>query len=266
MATSRSIPYKNTSICYNDHGHGPAVVLLHGFTESQAIWDGFTPELATKFRVITIDLPGHGGSGMLGDIHRMEEMAEAVKAVLDHLKVTKSIFVGHSMGGYVALAFMRMFPEGVSGLCLFHSTAAADSVEAAANRDKAIAVIRSDRKDFLLQFVPSLFAPANRESLQPLIEELIREAQKMPAEAIIAAQEGMKRRPDCLEVLKNTTVPVLFIAGQQDMRIPCDLVLEQAKLPAVSHLLLLKNVGHMGWAEAPDESISCISWFASLCA
>ncbi len=265
MKTTKLLPYCNTSISYGDHGHGPAVVLLHGFTESQAIWNDFTPALAKKFRVITIDLPGHGSSGMLGDVHTMKDMAAAVKAVLDHLAVSRCTLVGHSLGGYVSLEFARMFPDMVAGLGLFHSMAAADSEEARQGRDKAIAIIRESRKDFLMGFIPSLFAPASREALSTQIDTLIATAQGMSDKAIIAAMEGMKMRSDSREILENATYPVLFIAGQQDSRIPSDLVLEQAKLPVKSYVLLLKNVGHMGWAEAPNETRKCIEHFAELC-
>lgn len=99
------IYYKNTAVHFSDYGKGTAVVLLHGFLENQTMWDDTVAVLSKKYRVITIDLLGHGLTENLGYIHTMEQMAEAVREVLVHLKVRKSFFVGHSMGGYVALAF-----------------------------------------------------------------------------------------------------------------------------------------------------------------
>ncbi len=260
-----TITYKNTHIAYTDNGRGNTLVLLHGFTESQSMWDGFAAMLSDEFRVVTIDLPGHGQSGCLGDTHTMEEMAGCVKAVLDHLHIGKCVMVGHSMGGYVSLAFSRLYPDHVAGLGLFHSTAAADSKEAKEGRDKAITAIRQNHKDFLLQFIPSLFAQENQEQHKPLIDALILEARKMTSQAIIAAQEGMKLRADSRDILKNANVPVLFICGKKDSRIPIDSILPQINLPKTSYSLILEEAGHMGWAEAHEATLHMVQSFTGAC-
>jgi pimeloyl-ACP methyl ester carboxylesterase len=259
------ISYKNTKITYSDTGQGNTLVLLHGFTESQSIWDGFVSALSDSYRVVTIDLPGHGQSGCLGAIHTMEEMAGCVKAVLDHLQIEKCVMVGHSMGGYVALAFSRLYPDHIKGLGLFHSTAAADSQAAIDGRNKAIAAIRQNHKHFLLQFIPSLFAPENLAKHQPLIDNLIHEARKMSSRAIIAAQEGMKLRADSRDILKNAPFPILFICGKKDSRIPVDSILPQIALPKTSYSLILEEAGHMGWAEADNVTIHMVKSFTEAC-
>lgn len=256
----------NSRIGYTDEGQGNALVLLHGFTESRAIWDDFVAGLKNSFRVIAVDLPGHGESDSLGDTHTMEEMAAVLKAVLDHLSVGRCVVIGHSMGGYTALAFANAWPEMVAGLGLFHSTAAADSEEARLARDKAIAVIRQDRKGFLFQFIPSLFAPDNRERLKPLIDNMVGAASGMTAQSIIAAQEGMKLRRDGRQVIGEAGFPVLFIAGKQDVRIPIDSILPQVALPRRSYSLILDDVGHMGWAEAPEATLAMVRMFVQACA
>ena len=260
-----TIHIKHRRIGYTDEGQGNALVLLHGFTESRAIWDDFVAGLKNSFRVIAVDLPGHGESDSLGDTHTMEEMAAVLKAVLDHLSVGRCVVIGHSMGGYTALAFASSWPEMVAGLGLFHSTAAADSDEARQTRDKAIAIIKKDRQDFLFQFIPSLFAEGNRDSLKPVIDKLVAVASGMSAEAIIAAQEGMKVRADHRDLLRQAPFPVLFIAGKQDVRIPIDGILPQVALPRRSYSLILDDVGHMGWAEAPEATLAMVRMFVLAC-
>lgn len=246
---------------YKARGQGPALVLLHGFTESSAIWDDFSSSLSDAFHVITPDLPGHGQSACMGDVHTMDEMAAAVKHQLDQLGVDRCVMIGHSMGGYVTLSFARMYPEMLQGAGLFHSTALPDSPEARQGREKAIEVIKSDRKGFLFRFIPGLFAPENRERLQREIDTLVHAANSMTAQAIIAAQEGMKIRRDNRDVLFAANFPVMFIAGQKDARVPFGSIRELAGIPETSYSLFLKNSGHMGYLEARDETLRFVRFF-----
>ncbi len=260
-----NIRYNNTDISYNEAGQGNTLVLLHGFTESQSIWDGFVTKLSDVFRVVTVDLPGHGQSGCLKEIHTMEAMAGCVKAVLDHLHINQCVMIGHSLGGYVSLAYARLYPEQIKGLGLFHSTATADSEEAKETRDKAIVAIKQNHKNFLFQFIPSLFSPENREKMKPLAEALILAARDMTSQAIVAAQEGMKLRPDSRDILQNATFPVLFIAGKKDSRIPVESISPQMALPRRAYSLILEDVGHMGWAEAPEATRNMVRFFTETC-
>ena len=143
------ILFKNTKISYSDYGKGNVLVLLHGFLENSKMWNDFIPQFSKKNRVITIDLLGHGQTGCIGYIHSMELMAEAVFEVLKHLKIKRSIFVGHSMGGYVSLAFAELYPNAVKGLCLMNSTAKPDSKQKKENRDRAIKAVKQDHKKFV---------------------------------------------------------------------------------------------------------------------
>ncbi len=258
--------YQETDIYYEDHGSGAAVVFLHGFTESSAIWQDFARKLMPAYRVVLIDLPGHGRSGCLSDIHDMSLMAGVVASVLDYLKIDKCALIGHSMGGYVALAFARLHPRRLSGLGLFHSTALADSEEARRNRDRAIEIIRQNHHGFLSGFIPSLFAPDNRKSLSKEIGELVADARNMTARGVIAAQQGMKLRQDNTAVLSELRVPVCFIAGHLDERIPLEGLAGQFLLPETAFVLLLRHSGHMGYLEAADDTFSFIKYFLSRCA
>ena len=210
------IDYKNTKISYSDTGKGNAMVLLHGFLENQTMWQDLVPELSQKYRVITIDLLGHGESGCVGYLHSMEDNAEAVHSVLSKLRIRKAIFIGHSMGGYVALAVAELYPTGVKGLVLMNSTSKADSEERKANRDRAIKAVKKDYIGFVRLSIANLFNPDNRERLVNEIEKVRAEALKTPLQGIVASLEGMKIRKDRETLLRSATYPSLLILGKKD--------------------------------------------------
>lgn len=208
--------YKGISIFYTDEGAGTPIVLLHGFLENLTMWNPFTAELSKKNRVICIDLLGHGKTDCLGYIHSMELMTYAVEAVLDHLKITKPILIGHSMGGYVALAYAEKNPKKLKGLCLMNSTAAADSEEKKANRDRAILAVKQNYKTFIKIAVNNLFRPKNRIAFSNKIKDVINQALKTPLQGIIAALEGMKIREDRQHVLKSSYFKKMIIISKND--------------------------------------------------
>ena len=188
------ILYKNTKISYSDTGKGTAIVLLHGFLENKGMWDFYSQKFAKKNRVITIDLLGHGATECLSYVQTMEDNADAVHAVLSELRIRKAIFVGHSMGGYVALAFAELYPEKVRALVLLNSTSKADSEERKANRDRAIKAVKKDYTTFIRLSIANLFSPDNRERLIDEIEKVKLEALKTPLQGVVASLEGMKIR------------------------------------------------------------------------
>ena len=153
------LQHKGIGIFYTDQGKGPSIVLLHGFLENTSMWNAFIPKLTKKNRIICIDLLGHGSTGCTGYIHTMEQMAEAVLAVLQHLKIRRSVLIGHSMGGYVTLAFAEANPDAVKGICLLNSTARADSAEKRKNRSRAIKVVKKNYKAFVRIAIVDLFRP-----------------------------------------------------------------------------------------------------------
>ncbi|MFA6923974.1 MAG: alpha/beta hydrolase [Bacteroidales bacterium] len=260
----QTINFKGAKINFCENGNGNAIVLLHGFTESLEIWNNFTEKLSEKYKVITIDLPGHGKSECIAEVHTMELMADCVKAVLEFLNVKKCVMFGHSMGGYVTLAFTKKFPEMINGFGLFHSSAFADTPEAKENRKRAIEIIRKNHKDYLNQFIPDLFAPENVERLKPEIERLkINASEQMTAEGITAAQLGMLERKDYSDLLSETNVPVFFIFGKKDKRIPFEKAAMQINLPKHSEVTIL-DCGHMGYLEAPEETLHSIKSFAEM--
>ncbi len=208
--------YKNTKISYSDTGKGTAMVLLHGFLENQTMWQDLVPELSKRNRVITIDLLGHGETECLGYVQTMEDNAEVVQAVLSRLRIRKAVLVGHSMGGYVALAFAELFPEKMKGLVLLNSTSKEDSSEKKQNRDRAIKAVKKEYETFIRLSIANLFNPDNRERLQEEIESVKIQALKTPLQGIVASLEGMKIRKDRTFVLQTTNYPKVLILGKKD--------------------------------------------------
>lgn len=253
------LEHKGITIFYTDEGCGDAIVLLHGFLENTSMWKPFIPELSKNKRIICIDLLGHGKTECLGYIHTMELMAEAVKAVLNHLNIKKSTFIGHSMGGYVSLAFAEKNLNAVNGLCLMNSTPQEDTPEKKKNRDRAIIAVKQQHKSFIRMAVANLFSPENRTVLKNEISNTSAVALNTPLQGIIAALEGMKIRKNRLKILKNSTFKKLIIVGKKDP------VLNYTNL-----ISLIKNTdinliefpdGHMSHIENKDEFLHAILHF-----
>jgi len=258
----KTLFFQDKKIFYRVSGKGKTIVLLHGFPETSGIWKNFTQHLSKDFRVIAIDLPGHGKSDCFGKVHTMEFMAGMVRDVLKQEKIRKCLLVGHSMGGYVALAFAEKYPEMLKGLGLFHSHPYADSQEERKNRDRTIDLVNRNRFAFITRFIPELFAEEVRQKFGKQIRELADEAGKMPKEGVVAALEGMKVRNDQRELLRTTSLPVLFIFGLKDPRTPPARICEMILLPARSEVLLLRDVAHMGYLEAPGQTLEMVRGFA----
>ena len=261
----RHAEFRNTKVRYSDQGKGRVVVLLHGFLESLEVFDELSSRLSKSFRVIAIDLPGHGQTPSVGYIHSMELMAECVKAVLDSLRVRKYVVIGHSMGGYVALAFAELFPEQTAGLCLFHSTAMPDSEEKKKDRDRVAGIVMNDHTQFVSDLIPKLFANENLSILKNEVANAKQIALGTPKEGIVAALMGMKERSGREMVLKNAKHPVLFIIGKQDVILAWENLLLLAGLPKQSSQLVLEHAGHMGFYENPEETFKAIRKFSRIC-
>lgn len=243
--------FKNTKIAYTDTGKGSVVVLLHGFLENSTMWNYLVPVLTQKNRVVCIDLLGHGQTDCLGYVHTMEDMADAVHQVLAELKIRKAIFVGHSMGGYVALAFAELYPEFMKGLVLLNSTSRADSDERIANRTRAIKAVKQNYVAAVRMSIANLFSEENREKLIDQIEWVREEALLTPLQGIIAAQEGMKTRKDREVLFHFAPYPIMLILGKKDPVLNYEENLEQIEGTNVK--LVTFNDGHMSHIENQAE-------------
>jgi pimeloyl-ACP methyl ester carboxylesterase len=210
------IIYKNTKISFTEDGKGTAVVLLHGFLENKTMWDKYVSALSKNHRVITIDLLGHGETECLGYVHTMEDQADMIFAVLISLRIRKIVLVGHSMGGYVALAFAELYPDNVKGLFLLNSTSRADSDERKINRDRAIKAVKQNHTNFVRISISNLFSEDNREVFAKEIEKVKLQALKTPLQGIVASLEGMKIRKDREVLLHFAPYPIQLVLGKKD--------------------------------------------------
>ncbi|WP_336789422.1 alpha/beta fold hydrolase [Paenibacillus sp. MMO-177] len=232
----------------------PVVVLLHGYCGSSAYWERVVEPIARQARIIALDLRGHGrSSGETGpeETNSMELYADDLAAMLDQLKIDKACVLGHSLGGYITLAFAERYAEKLSAFGLVHSTPLPDSDAAKENRDNAVAAIKKDGVDaFVEGLVPKLYSPDNKSAMPDQVERSIAIGRGTSAAGAIGAAKGMKERPDRTEVLKQTLLPVLLLAGVQDQIIPVErtFVIEG---PNVSREKLAA-AGHMGMVERPE--------------
>ena len=226
-------------------------MLLHGFLENQTMWDILVPELSKKCRIITIDLLGHGKTECLGYVHSMEDQAVMVHQVLHELKIRKAVLVGHSMGGYVALAFAELYADNVKGIVLLNSTSRADSDERKINRDRAIVAVKQNYSAFVRMSIANLFSEDNRERLAEEIEKVKLEALKTPLQGIVAALEGMKIRKDREVILHFAPYPIQLILGKKDGVLIYEDNLEQIEGTSVQ--LTTFPDGHMSHIENTED-------------
>lgn len=243
------------------------LVLLHGFCEDSTIWQTLLPFLVTsnsKRAIIAIDLGGFGQSEQLGNT--IESMATQVKEVVEALAISPCILVGHSLGGYVALAFAEYFADNLAGFGLLHSHAFADTPEKQQNRDKSIGFIaRNGMSAFVSPLFYQLFAPDFARANTELVEQLIANAALTTPTAAIAASLAMRDRRDRTAVLNACSKPILLISGKQDNAITPAQSLAQAALPTTCFFNWFTHVGHMAMLEEPEKTAQMITEFCAFC-
>ncbi len=249
-------------LAYVEKGKGKDVVLLHGFCERKDIWKQLMSDLRFQARLLAPDLPGFGENPFINIPITIDDMAEKVAAWMDKRGVSQAPVIGHSLGGYVALALAEKFPEKVSGLCLFHSTAKTDTAEKKVLRDKTVEYMEANGIDtFVKNFIPPLFASSQQERLHDTILEVIAWASQTSDATAIAVIRAMRVRPERLAVLEKADFPCLFIGGKEDTAVPFRDVEAQSQLPARADLLMLEDCGHMGMYEQPDACSKAIANF-----
>jgi len=256
------LPFENGIIHYKTEGTGPALVFLHGFMETSRIWRAYLPALTLKFKVIRINLPGHGKSSVFNEIHSMEFMAGAVKAVLDQEKIKSSQIIGHSMGGYVAMAFADLFPERISAITLLSSTCFGDTDERKKERDKAIKAARESKERYVKATIPNLFFDKKSSDGLMNIGEMTELGMRQSLDGITAAIAGMRDRPDRQKVLTVMKIPVLLLGGKNDELVKPQLMEKMTRMTKKSKLVLLDNCGHNCFIEREKASLKAVMNFA----
>ena len=258
-------PDNISPLYYRRTGKGPAVVLIHGFPESGTMWDNIVGELSSSFTLIIPDLPGSGNS-KLDHNASIDQMAVSVKAILDREGINKAVIAGHSMGGYVALAFADLYPERTSGLSLVHSIQLADDDEKKKVRTKSIELIQKGAKSsFISQMVPNLFSDAFKRSDPKIVEEQVAQAMKMEAKSMVNFYYAMMNRPDRTNVLDKAIFPIQWIGGINDNLISYKKILAQSHRSGINFVSFYNNCGHMSMFEAPERLSKDLREFVSYC-
>ncbi|HEY9487665.1 MAG TPA: alpha/beta hydrolase [Chryseosolibacter sp.] len=250
------------SLNYREQGSGPAVILIHGFPMNQDVWKDFAEELNDRYQVITIDLPGFGKSKGLSEGFGIEDVAAAVLNFIHEKKYHKPVVVGHSLGGYVALALAELDQDAIAGMCLFHSTALADTEEKKQSRNKVVDFIgKQGVHAFTSNFVSQLYFDPQHSSITRVKSIAVQSSM----ETVTGYTRAMRDRKDRTHVLKTFHGPILFLAGEKDQGIPADTILRQASLNARAEAVILPDVGHMGMFEAEAACLKNISGFIAKC-
>lgn len=265
----KEIFLKGKKLFYRSIGRGQIVVLLHGFGEDGTIWNNQFKTLPGCHLLIP-DLPGSGQSEMIEDMS-MEGLAEAVKEMIVHETAElffkegephSVVLIGHSMGGYVTLAFAEKYRQMLKGFGLFHSTAYADSEEKKQTRRKGIDFIQKHGAyEFLKTSIPNLYSPVTKEKNPSLIAQQIESSHNFSGAALVSYYESMIQRPDRTAVLQQTHLPVLLILGRYDNAVPLHDGLQQAHMPVLSYIHILEQSGHTGMREEAEESNRIINHF-----
>ena len=249
------ILHKNKKIFFDIKGEGFPLVFLHGYLESKEVWEDFIPYFNKKFKIILIDLPGHGKTEPFGDTHLMSFMADAVNMVLLHLNIDKCIMIGHSMGGYVTLEFEKRFSNKLLSFVMFHSSALNDNTQKKVNRKREIDLVKNNKKSLICKTnIPLMYAEENRINLLKEIEKSKQICNKTSDMGIIGALNGMMERKNNIDLLKNINKQILFIIGEKDDLIPMEALLPQVDLNNNIKSVVLKKSGHMGFVEEKEKS------------
>ena len=251
-------------ICDSEKGE-KCVVLLHGYLESLMVWEDFIPHLYKQLRVVTLDLPGHGISVVNGECHTMEYLADVVADLMASLGVERYTVVGHSMGGYVALAVAEKYADRLEGVVLLSSTPNPDTDEKRENRRREIALVKSGKKDMLAGVAPEAgFAVVNRPRMKDYIADLTEQVHLTEEEGIVALLNGMIERKDQNEMLQKSAVCQLFILGKQDGYIPMEVAEAMVARHPQAEIAWLEESGHMGFLEQPEACAEALLKFMGI--
>lgn len=259
----KNLHYHQKNIAYRIVGNGLPVVLIHGFGEDSIIWDKQIDFLTAKCMLIVPDLPGSGNSELITeeDLLRtsvepisINDYADIINALLITENIDSCIMLGHSMGGYITLAFAENYAEKLLKFGLVHSSALADSNEKKLTRLKGIELMDTyGAAPFLKNTIPNLFSSNFKKEHLAMVSGLIDAAQLFNTEACKQYYRAMMNRPDRTAVLKGNPKPILFVIGTEDVAAPMADVLPQTLLPVDADHYILEGVGHMGMWEATDQ-------------
>ncbi|KAA6436569.1 alpha/beta hydrolase [Dyadobacter flavalbus] len=236
--------------------HRKTLVLLHGHGIDDSIWDKLDAEVNDTYTVIRPNI------SLFTSCQSVEEYADELYRFLTNANIQKCCLIGHSMGGYIALAFAEKYPEMLIGLGLFHSTAYADDEAKKHQRNQTIELLKNHGTEaFVKNSAPNMFGERYKEQYPERVKSHIEYFKKLPAEALIAGLVAMRKRPDRTAVLASVPFPVLFIIGVQDKLIPFESALNLSEYPKKSYPFILGEAAHMGMVESPDATARIVNWY-----
>lgn len=234
------------------------MVLVHGFPLDQHIWDPILPVLATEFTVYTLDLPGLGQTPPK-NFRTVEELANWLHNWIEETIGEPVILVGHSIGGYMAMEYVRMFVDELKAVVLFHAHVYGDTPEKKHLRGKAIRFVKEHgTPEYLKTLIPDLFSKIYRKTHEAEVNAMMERFSQVVPEVIANYLEAMRGRSDRSALLDSLPVPIEFIAGTEDKHAPYGINVEQATLAQQSQIIRLEGVAHMGMLEAPNESAQAL--------
>jgi len=258
----KSIQYRDQLLVYEVEGTGLPVLLVHGFTEDRRIWDPVIDGIGNKYKWIIPDLPGSGYSTFNGSLISLKDFAESLKAILDAERIPEAVLIGHSMGGYISLAFAKKYPAYILGLGLFHSTSYADTAEKMESREKNIRfILKNGSAPYIEQAIPGLFTSDFQIKNPEIIQEMVERYANFLPDSLVLYLNAMKQREETTRVIMELTKPVLFIVGEEDKSVPVKDALEQCHIPRISYIHILTNTAHMGMIENSSLCNSYIDQF-----
>lgn len=253
----KSIPYKNANLVYHVYGKGTPVILLHGFAETNTIWQKQSEFLSNYCMVIAPDLPGSGESDLFdtGDKNlSIDEVAECIHSIINNESIDQCILLGHSMGGYVVLSYAEKYGRRLKAFGLIHSTAFADSEEKKQNRKRGIEMMDAyGSRAFLKTTTPNLFTDAFRRQNTAVVNQMVEEGRRFKKENLQQYYHAMMQREDKVHVLTKSAVPVLFVLGIEDVAAPLSDVLRQVHEPEITYIHIIEHTGHMSMLETPKK-------------
>lgn len=247
-------------LSYHEIGSGLPVVFIHGYPLNHTIWEKQFP-LSNRYRIIAPDLPGFGRSPA-SQVLTMDDYANLIVELLDKKHIDKAVLVGHSMGGYIALAFAEHHASRLLGLGLVCSQAGADTDEGKAGRLKNAERVEKEGIDFIVEtMIEKLLSPSNFKTQPQLVAALRSVMKSSTSEGVITALKAMAGRREQLDTLKQLHVPVYIAAGSDDVLIPAERAIQMSQVCKYPHLISLAGCGHMAMMEDPQEFNSALSRF-----
>jgi pimeloyl-ACP methyl ester carboxylesterase len=246
----KKLLFRGETVDYLVQGTGQPVMLVHGFTEDRRIWDPVLTGIENKYKWILPDLPGSGQSPYNGSLPQLKDFAELLKAIAEQEQIRELVLIGHSMGGYISLAFAEKYPGMIGALGLFHSSSYPDPEEKKLSREKNILFIQKNgAAPFIETAIPGLFSDEFKSEHPEEIRKLIDRYANFKPDPLVVYLDAMKQRPATTGVLHSITKPVLFIMGEEDKAVPLKDALEQCHLPRISYIHILTHTAHMGMIE-----------------